>query len=111
MSRIKIDLEQDKNLTPFGIATIQDRYLDKNETINHFYILDLNPKGFILVSADNKVNPILGYSFNNNLDINSLPLQLQNLFESYKVLLGQYRHLTQKVYYIPTHQIQLLLDL
>jgi len=32
MSKIKIDLERDKNLTPFGIATIQDRYLDKNET-------------------------------------------------------------------------------
>ena len=32
MNKIKIDLERDKNLTPFGIATIQDRYLDKNET-------------------------------------------------------------------------------
>ena len=64
--------------------SIKNTYLDKNETINHFYILDLEPKGFILVSANNKVNPILGYSFNNNLDINSLPLQLQKIFESYK---------------------------
>jgi len=30
--KIKIDLERDNNLTPFGIATVQDRYLDKNET-------------------------------------------------------------------------------
>ena len=30
--KIKIDLEKDNNLTPFGIATVQDRYLDKNET-------------------------------------------------------------------------------
>ncbi len=32
MSRIKIDLERDDNITPFGIATIQDRYLIENET-------------------------------------------------------------------------------
>lgn len=30
--KVKIDLEKDNNLTPFGIATVQDRYLDKNET-------------------------------------------------------------------------------
>ena len=30
--KVKIDLERDNNLTPFGIATVQDRYLDKNET-------------------------------------------------------------------------------
>jgi len=32
MSRIKIDLERDDNITPFGISTIQDRYLIENET-------------------------------------------------------------------------------
>ena len=32
MSRIKVDLERDDNITPFGIATIQDRYLIENET-------------------------------------------------------------------------------
>ena len=27
--KIKIDLDRDKYLTPFGIATVRDRYLDK----------------------------------------------------------------------------------
>ena len=30
--KIKIDLDRDKYLTPFGIATVRDRYLDKKET-------------------------------------------------------------------------------
>ena len=30
--KIKIDLDRDKYLTPIGIATVRDRYLDKKET-------------------------------------------------------------------------------
>ena len=30
--KIKIDLDRDKYLTPFGVSTVRDRYLDKKET-------------------------------------------------------------------------------
>ena len=36
------------------------------------YIVDLNPIGFIIVSAENRTVPILGYSFDNIIDINNL---------------------------------------
>ena len=49
---------------------IQIRYeietitLDRDE---YFYIVNLNPRGFIIVAANDIVRSILGYSFNENL--------------------------------------------
>ena len=33
-----------------------------------FYIIELDPQGFIIVSADTDLPPIIGYSFRNNID-------------------------------------------
>ncbi|MGF3084272.1 Spi family protease inhibitor, partial [Streptococcus pyogenes] len=34
------------------------------------YIYALSPAGFIIVSGDTRAHTILGYSFDNNLDLN-----------------------------------------
>ena len=51
---------------------------------NTFYVIKLFPQGFILVAADDLVMPILGYSFINEYRVESLPIQLEWLFNQYK---------------------------
>ncbi|VEF93654.1 streptopain domain-containing protein [Streptococcus pseudoporcinus] len=44
--------------------------LDNSHTSSEVYIYSLFPTGFIIVSGDTRAHTILGYSFNNDLDIN-----------------------------------------
>ena len=48
----------------------------KVDDINCIYIVNLGNKGFVIVSADNRVYPVLGYS-KNNFSYNNLPIQLK----------------------------------
>ena len=58
--------------------------LEKSDNIKYYYIVDLLPKGFILVSANKNSIPIIGYSFKNNLNLHQLPPQLSSIMNSYK---------------------------
>ncbi len=40
--------------------------------------------GFVLVSADDRVMPVLGYSFNNVYSNDNLPIQLEDMILYYK---------------------------
>lgn len=42
-----------------------------------FYIFKMSPKGFVIVSSDDNAFPILGYSFENDIDIYNLPISLK----------------------------------
>ena len=48
------------------------------------YIYQLSPMGFIIVSADDIVMPILGYSFENNFSYEEMPVQVDYLLYLYK---------------------------
>ncbi len=50
----------------------------------NFYIANVQDGGFILISGDDAVTPILGYSFANNFDPDNLPPQLVGLLEDYR---------------------------
>ena len=54
--------------------------------INQFenlYFVELDPQGFVIISKEDRAMPVLGYSFNNSLDINNLPIQVENIINSY----------------------------
>ena len=57
--------------------------------INHgdediFYVFKLSPRGFVLVSANDLIMPILGYSFDNEFEISSsYPSNINYLFNLY----------------------------
>ena len=48
------------------------------------YIHHLEPIGFVIVSADNRSMPILGYSFDNNLILEGAPENFNWLINNYK---------------------------
>ena len=54
-----------------------------HNNIDIFYVINLNPKGFILVSTNNFLMPILGYSFDNNFKFGEFPSNIDYLFDLY----------------------------
>ena len=51
-----------------------DVYTKKENDVITLYIINFKPSGFVVVSSNNKVRPILAYSFKENLDINNLSI-------------------------------------
>lgn len=50
-----------------------------------FYVFDLgDPEGFIIVSGDDRVTPILGYSFENDFDPDGIPDNMRKWMEGYR---------------------------
>lgn len=46
-------------------------------------LIKLEPKGWVLISGDDMVEPIIGYSLESSFDENSLPIQLEEMLESF----------------------------
>jgi hypothetical protein len=63
--------------------------LNKNGPQNYFYIYNYHDKGFAMVSADDIMTPIFGYSYQNNFEAQNMPPQLVKWLEGYK---EQVRH-------------------
>ncbi len=49
-----------------------------------FYIYHLEPKGFVIVSGDDRSLPVLGYSFQNEFLMDNMPTNISWLLNSYK---------------------------
>lgn len=49
-----------------------------------FYVFNVNNSGFVIVSGDDKVTPILGYSDQGVFDPNNIPQNVAKWFEGYK---------------------------
>ena len=54
-----------------------------------FYVFNINAaKGFVVVSADDNAQPILGYSGEGNFDSTTIPIQLKELLDTYTNEIG-----------------------
>ena len=61
-------------------------YADNGQTA--FYVFAVQPKGFVIVSADDRAKPILGYSTESNFT-ETLPDGLMTFFDNYKAGFSQ----------------------
>ncbi len=65
--------------------TLTSKATDSTSTRVLFYVFNIdNPKGFVIVSADDNVKPILGYSDKANFSTNNMPIQLTEWLDGYK---------------------------
>ena len=64
----KISLSRKSEL--FSVKDISE--ISENNT-KLFYLVELTPKGFMIISADDRLNPVIAYSFDNDADINAAP--------------------------------------
>lgn len=65
-------------------VSIAETYLINENTETVFYIFNMSNGGFIMVSADDIVYPVLGYSFESTYNNNNLPPQFIYLINNYK---------------------------
>ncbi len=49
-----------------------------------YYVFALQPTGFVIVSADERVKPILGYSYTNNFVVEDMPINVVSWLDNYK---------------------------
>ena len=78
----------------FDISSTQLYSID-NENI--FYVITLSPEGFILISYDNLIRPILGYSFDNNFRFDNIPTNINYIFNLYKKQINEQKELRNEI--------------
>ena len=71
------------------------------ESINLVYIFQLSPNGFVMVSGDDRVQPLLAYSFESRLIMDNMPTNLEWMLNAYKQMVIDIRNLQDS----PTEQI------
>ena len=49
-----------------------------------YYVFSLQPKGFVIVAADDRVEPILGYSYDNNFVVENMPAHVRGWLGNYE---------------------------
>jgi PKD repeat protein len=53
-------------------------------TTDCYYVFALQPKGFVIVAADDRVDPILGYSYDNNFAVANMPDHVRTWLGNYE---------------------------
>ncbi len=73
-----------KNESMYNFKVRKLDMIESDEKVILFYIFNLDPVGFIIISAEDKTLPVFAYSFENNFNYKSMPASLENIFNSYK---------------------------
>ena len=53
-------------------------------TTDCYYVFALQPRGFVIVAADDRVQPILGYSYDNNFAVANMPDHVRGWLSGYE---------------------------
>ncbi len=64
--------------------SIQSVYIESDETQNFYYVFHINKGGFVMVSADDCLTPVLGYSFKHDFVTENQPPNVQYWFGQYE---------------------------
>ena len=92
ISAKSVDVETAKNIgSKFMVSTNRAEtasmslaYVGRTDAgINAFYVFNCQPKGFVIVSADDRMRPILGYSTESKFDIVAADEGLNVFFDAY----------------------------
>ena len=65
-------------------AVLDTIYVESYKNSNSFYIFNFKGGGFVIVSADDRINPILGYNYHGKLVIDEEDTAINALLRSYK---------------------------
>ena len=71
----QISINDNLNIISVDIKEYQNKSL--------MYVFNFYPSGFVIVAGDDRVLPVIGYSLNNTIDINFLPIQLEYILNSF----------------------------
>ncbi|HNZ43361.1 MAG TPA: C10 family peptidase [Bacteroidales bacterium] len=57
--------------------TVSDVFTEWDGNVPLYYIINFSSKGFVIVSADDNISPVIGYSYESNLDPAKMPVNLK----------------------------------
>jgi len=80
-----------KNDPRENIFTIESTQIYSIDNENIFYVIELKPSGFILISYDDLIRPVLGYSFENNFRFDDIPTNINYIFNLYNRQIAERR--------------------
>ena len=69
------------NMDGFNLRSVD--ILDDN-AVNLLYVFQLEPQGFIMVAGDDRINPMLAYSFESPFVMENMPSNLSWMIDAYK---------------------------
>lgn len=81
VKNIYLERSNTNSLENFEIVSLEYLNSGNQELI---YIFQLKDDGFIMISADDKVQPLLAYSFESSLIMENMPTTLSWMLDSYK---------------------------
>ncbi|HOF16631.1 MAG TPA: thiol protease/hemagglutinin PrtT [Bacteroidales bacterium] len=87
----KTNSQQLKSATNLSLAYKADFAINstvsnqQTESRTYFYVFNVAPNGFVIVSGDDNVIPILAYSDEGSFDLNNIPNNAKKWLEEYKV--------------------------
>ncbi len=64
--------------------TVQSVYTETDGIENYYYVFQINKAGFVMVSADDRLTPVLGYSFKHEFIAENQPSNVQYWFRQYE---------------------------
>lgn len=67
--------------TDYSVVSLKK--LDTANEDSYIYVVNLNPKGFVLIAADDAATPILGFSTSNNWKEFEMPIQLEEMLHNW----------------------------
>jgi hypothetical protein len=73
-----------KQATPYQSITVNDQYTVKVNNQPVYYTISLNNSGFVIVSADDAVTPVLGYSLSGSVSQDNQPENFVAWMEHYR---------------------------
>jgi len=56
--------------------TVSDVFTEWDGNVPLYYIINFSPKGFVIVSADDNISPVIGYSYESTLNPAKMPVNL-----------------------------------
>lgn len=63
-----------------------------------YYIVNLNPQGWVIISGDDVVEPIIGYSFKGSLYAEDIPENMKYMLDCCEKVMKQTANITQSVH-------------
>ena len=86
------NVELSRSAQQARIAYIGQSFDESNQrSVPCYYIVNLN-QGFVILSADNRIEPILGYSTEGNFNAENIPDNMLAFLDGYSVQIKEYLH-------------------
>ena len=84
-------LKKKKEQLKLNVAKRANKTLKASSNDAAFYIFNVgnNNQGFVIISGDDRINPILGYSDEGYFDDNNVPINMKDLLEDYAQQISQ----------------------